>query len=567
MANQVGDILTRVPTRLTIDGTAKKLLETARHRLLITGALFGLAFVVAALRLVDVAILKQAREPRSARIADPQRLAMSRADIVDRNGVQLATSLASPSLYANPKQIANATDVAAKIAGALALPGLDEKDLRQRLVSERRFVLLRRNLTPRQQDAVHRLGIPGVYFQREERRVYPNGALAAHVVGFTDIDGDGWMGIEQAFDEKLRNHHEPVTLSLDIRAQHAVREEVERAMNQFRAVGGAALVMDANSAEIIAMVSLPDFDPNAAGASPEEARFNRLTLGTYEPGSTFKTFTAAMALEYRTANLNSSFDARRPITISSFTIDDYKPQRRVMTLPEVFMLSSNIGSVRIAETVGRERQRDFLARLHLLNAPKFEMLELTAPQIPKPWREISMMTVAFGHGISISPLQLVASTAAIVNGGIYRDPTMIKRDDTWRDAGERVLSAKTSEQMRQLMRLVVERGTAKSADVPGYLVGGKTGTAEKIVGGRYKKDARISSFVGAFPMNTPRFVVYMMLDEPKGNQATHGYATAGWVIAPSIQRIVQRIAALYGVEPVASEIAAAAMPTINVASR
>ena len=548
MASRVGEILTRVPARLTLDGTAKEALETARNRIVVACALFSLAFGIIGLRLFDVTVLKEAQEPRPARVAETARLEMERADIVDRNGVLLATSLASASLYANPKLVIDPADTAAKLARTL--PGLNERELAQRLSSERSFVWVRRNLTPRQQDAVIRLGLAGVYFQREERRVYPHGALTGHVVGFTDVDTRGLMGAEQAFDERLRSGSEPLQLSIDVRAQHVRREEVAAAMKEFSAIGGAALLLDVESGEVHAMVSLPDFDANAPATAPAETRFNRITLGIYEPGSAFKTFTAAMALDYGTGNLGTPYDATRPINISRFRIDDYKPQRRVMNMSEVFMHSSNIGSVRMAEIVGKDRQREFLARVGLLRAPHFELLEVTPPQVPAPWRDVSMMTVSFGHGISVSPLALAASTSAIVNGGIYRAPTIVRRAPGERVQGERVIAQRTSEQMRRLMRLVVDKGTAKSANVAGYLVGGKTGTAEKIEAGRYKKDARISSFVGAFPMNSPKFLVYMMLDEPKGTKATYGYATAGWVVAPSIHRIVHRIAALYGMEPV-----------------
>jgi cell division protein FtsI (penicillin-binding protein 3) len=548
MATRVGDILTSVPGRLTLDGTAKEAIETARNRIAFGGAVFALAFTVIVVRLFDVTVFQEPREAQPPRVAQTQRPEMERADIVDRNGALLATSLVQASLYANPRQVLDPAETAAKLAQTL--PGINERDLVQRLAGERSFVWVRRNLTPRQQDAVIRLGLPGVHFQREERRVYPHGELTGHIVGFTDIDKNGLMGAEQAFDERLKSRNEPVQLSIDIRAQHVLREEVAAAMKEFGAVGGAAMLMDVETGEMHAMVSLPDFDPNVRAEASPENRFNRLTLGTYEPGSAFKTFTAAMTLDYGTGNIGTAYDATRPISISRFRIDDYKPQRRVMNMSEVFMHSSNIGSVRMAESVGRDRQREFLRRVGLLQAPQFELPEIGGPQFPAQWREINMMTISFGHGISVSPLALAASTSAIVNGGIYRAPTILRRTPGERVAGERVISQRTSEQMRRLMRLVVDKGTAKSANVPGYLVGGKTGTAEKIVNGAYKKDARISSFVGAFPMNSPKFLVYMMLDEPKGNKSTYGYATAGWVVAPSIQRIVQRIAALYGIEPV-----------------
>ncbi len=548
MSTRMGDILARVPARLALDGTTKSVLEIARHRLAVTGVLFALGFVVVSLRLVDVTVLKEPHEPRAPRVADTRKLEMERADIVDRNGVLLATSLATASLYANPKLVLDPADAAAKLARTLT--GLDEKEAREKLASDRGFVWIRRNLAPRQQDAVNRLGLPGLYFQREERRVYPHGQLVAHVVGFADIDNRGLMGAEQGFDERLRTSAEPVQLSIDVRAQYILREELAASIAEFRAIGGAALLLDADTAEVHAMVSLPDFDANAPALAAPETRFNRLTLGVYEPGSTFKIFTAAMTLDYGLANVATVFDASRPITISRFTIDDYKPQRRAMTVAEIFMLSSNIGAVRMAELTGRDRQREFLQRAGLLRTPAFELPELGAAQVPNPWREINLMTVAFGHGIAVSPLALSASTAAIVNGGLYRAPTILKRAEGERVAGERVIGARTSETMRKLMRLVVEKGTAKQANVAGYLVGGKTGTADKIVNGQYKKDSRISSFVGAFPMNQPRFVVYVMLDEPKGNKSTYGYATAGWVVAPAVQRIVRRVAALDGLPPV-----------------
>jgi cell division protein FtsI (penicillin-binding protein 3) len=548
MASRVSEILTRVPARLTIDGTAKEAIETARTRIVIACGLLTLAFAVIGARLFDVTVLRETSEPRPPRIAETERPEMERADIVDRNGVLLATSLPTASLHANPRKILNVEETVGKLVQVL--PGLNARDLASRLASDRNFVWIRRNLTPQQQEAVLRLGLPGVYFQGEERRVYPHLSLVGHVVGFTDIDRNGLMGAEQAFDERLKRSSEPLQLSIDIRAQHILREEVVAAMREFNAIGGAALLMDVDTAEVHAMVSLPDFDPNDRSDAAQEKRFNRVTLGTYEPGSAFKTFTAAMTLDFASGNLATPYDATRPIQVGRFTISDYKPQNRVMNLSEVFMHSSNIGTVRMAEAIGRDRQREFLARAGLLRTPRFELLEQGGPIVPNPWREVNMMTISYGHGISVTPLALSASTAAMINGGIYRAPTILLREPDARITGDRVIAPRTSEQMRRLMRLVVEKGTAKSANVPGYLVGGKTGTAEKNVGGQYKKDARISSFVGAFPMNAPKFLIYMMLDEPKGNRSTFGYATAGWVVAPSIQRIVTRIAALYGLPPV-----------------
>jgi cell division protein FtsI (penicillin-binding protein 3) len=547
MATRLGDLVRHLPARMRIEGTAKQSIETARHRLVIAGVLFALAFLVVGLRLVDVTILKEGHEPRVVHLPKSE-LQTERADIVDRNGVLLATSLATGSLYANPKLVLDPADAAAKLARVL--PGLHEKETAAKLGSDRSFVWLRRSLTPKEQYAVNRLGIPGLFFQREERRVYPHGALTSHVVGFTDIDKRGLAGVEQYFDDRLKQSNEPIRLSLDIRIQHLVREELAKAVEEFRAIGGGAMVLDIHTGELLAMVSLPDFDSNAPGQAAPETRFNRNTLGVYEPGSTFKIFNTAMALDYGTTTMSGGYDATKPIQVARFTISDYKGQKRWLSVPEIFMHSSNIGSVRMALDVGRDRQKEFLGRMGFLKTPSIELPEVGGPLVPAPWREISTMTIAFGHGISVTPLQLVSGTAAIVNGGVLRPVTLMRRDEEAAPAGTRMISARTSDQMRRLMRLVVERGTAKSSNVPGYLVGGKTGTAEKIVNGRYKKDARISSFVGAFPMNAPRFVVYAMLDEPKGNKATLGYATAGWVVAPAVGRIVTRMASLYGIAPV-----------------
>jgi len=569
MATRLSDVLRSLPARLRLEGSGKQAIETAHHRLMVGGVLFVVAFAVVGLRVVDVTMLKEGHEPRVTQHNRPTGAERDRADIVDRNGELLATSLSTASLYANPKLILDANDAAAKLAKALP-GGASEKDLARRLASDRSFVWVQRNLSPRQQFAVNRLGIPGLFFQRDERRVYPHGALTAHILGFTDIDNRGLAGIEQSYDDRLRQPENPLQLTIDIRLQHVVRQELAAAVEEFRAIGGAALVLDVATSEVLALVSLPDFDPNAPGTAESDTRFNRITLGTYEPGSTFKIFNTAAALDFGVASLRDGYDASKPIQVSRFSISDYKGQKRWLSVPEIMMYSSNIGSARMGVDLGRERQRQFLSRLGMLKAAQFDLPEVATPLIPNPWRDINVMTVAFGHGISVTPLNVVVGVSAVVNGGILRPATLIKRPEGTPVPGERVLTQRTSEQMRALMRLVVERGSGKSANVPGYAVGGKTGTAEKIVKGRYHRDMRISSFAGAFPMNAPRFVIYAMLDEPKGNKATHGYATAGWVVAPLVGRLVNQIAAIYGVPPVdenAPEFQFRDQTLINVAVR
>ncbi len=421
-----------------------------------------------------------------------------------------------------------------------------------KLSSDRRFVWLKRSLTPREQQQVNSLGIPGVHFLDEWKRIYPQGSLTAHAVGFTDVDDRGIAGVERSFDDVLRGGREPLRLSIDLRVQHVVREELARQIATFGAIGGTGVVLDVDTGETIAMVSLPDFDPNVAGQMDPDSRFNRATLGVYEMGSTFKIFNTAMALDAGTVTMRGGYDATNPIRIARFTISDYHGKGRWLSVPEIFKYSSNIGSVKMAIDVGTEGQRDFLTRLGMLRETTIELPERGRPMIPSPWRPINTMTISFGHGLSISPMHLASGVAAIVNGGIRRPVTLL--ETAVPSPGERVISERTSRDMRRLMRLVVEDGTGSKADSLGYIVGGKTGTAEKVgSGGGYKRKALMSSFVAAFPMHDPRYVVLVMVDEPKGTKETHGYATGGWVAAPAISRIVARAAPLLGVAPVDPE--------------
>jgi cell division protein FtsI (penicillin-binding protein 3) len=531
--------------RVVIDGAAKQALEIGRNRLFVIAAFFALGFTVISGRVVDVMALKGGTAPRSATVAVEQ---PDRAPIRDRNGELLATSLGTASLFADATQVLDATVAARRLKEVL--PEVNEADVRAKLTSERRFIWIYRNLTPRQQYAVNRLGIPGLSFQREARRVYPQGAMAAHVVGFTDVDGKGIAGIERSFDGALAAGTAPIDLSVDMRVQHAVVDELTAAIKDFNAVGGVGLVLDVRSGEVLALASLPDFDPNHPGDVKPEDRFNRATLGVYEMGSTFKTFVIAGALDSGTTTLKGGYDATNPIHIGRFTIEDYHAKRRWLSVPEIYIHSSNIGAAKMALDMGTPQFRAFLHSVGFNEPSPLEVPEIGKPMAPAQWRDVNTMTIAFGHGMAVSPIQLATATAAMINGGILVQPTLIKRTGVEGALGTRVISRETSNDMRKLMRLVVEQGTAKSADVPGYLVGGKTGTAEKTGVGGYKKKSLLSSFIGAFPMNDPRYLVLVMLDEPKGNKQSYGYATGGWVAAPAAGRIVRRIGPMLGVEPV-----------------
>jgi cell division protein FtsI (penicillin-binding protein 3) len=539
------------------EGPARQAVETCRSRLLVAGALFAFIFAVVALRVVDVVLLGgAAAESSIGRVHRVKPPAPSRADITDRNGRLLATTLDSPSLYANPKQIFDAAAATRKLLEAL--PGLSGPQIYAKLTSDKSFVWIKRHLTPREQYEVNQLGIPGLEFEHEDRRVYPDGNLTAHVVGYAGIDNAGFAGIERGLDDMLRGRRDPLQLSIDLRLQYVLHAELQRVIDDFTAKAGGGLIMDVNTGEILAMVSLPDFDPNHPGAadpdrpdiSAADRMFNRVTLGDYELGSVFKVLTVAMALDYGTASMTSSYDASRPLHIGRFTIGDYHGKHRVLSLPEVLMYSSNIGAARMAMDVGAQRQRDFLARVGLLKPPTIEIAEVATPHYPAKWREVNVMTIAFGHGISVTPIGFATAAAALVNGGVLHQATLLKLPPGYAPQGRQVLSAKTSERMRKLLRLVVEHGTGTMAAAPGYIVGGKTGTADKVQGKHYAERKLLSSFLGVFPMNDPKYLLFTMVDEPHPNKQSHGYATAGWTVAPATSRIVQRIAPLLGVQPV-----------------
>ena len=531
-----------------LDGATKRALETGRARLLVGAALFALAFAAICGRLVDVTMLEDGIDPRTAEQPGLSAPVAERADIVDRNGVVLATSLATGSLFANPRQITNVDEAAKELAATI--PDLSVAELKAKLGADKSFVWLQRDMTPQQQFAVNRLGIMGLYFQADERRVYPMGSLTSHVVGFTDVDAKGLAGIERSFDDVLAGGRHPVQLSLDVRVQQIMREELQRGIDDFNGIGGAGIVLDAQTGEILSLVSLPDFDPNLAATAGPDQRFNRATLGVYEMGSTFKTLNTAMALDSGKIKMTDTFDAAHNIQIGRFTIHDFEHMNRALSVPEVFMYSSNIGAARMAMVVGIDIQKAFMAKFGMLRPVSLELPELGKPQYPADWRPINSMTIAFGQGIAVSAVHVVSAVAAMVNGGLIRPATLIKRSPEEVSDGQRVISSNTSDKMRELLRLVVQAGTGKSADAPGYLVGGKTGTAQKQKGRGYEANARLASFVGAFPMSTPRYVVFVMVDEPKPNAHSYGFATGGWVAAPVVSRIVQRMAPMVGLPPI-----------------
>jgi cell division protein FtsI (penicillin-binding protein 3) len=526
-----------------------------RIRLIVCG--FALCFAAITLRFGQLSLWQPGVEHDQARLEIAEKIA--RPDIVDRNGAVLATDISIPSLYADPRKILD-TDEAVELLTA-TMPEIEARELRQKLSQKRAFVWLKRQIAPRQKELVHNLGIPGIGFRNERLRVYPMGRLAAHVLGFVDVDSRGLAGIEKYLDgkgalykaslaEPGKSTAMPAVLSIDTRVQHAVMDEIAKAMETFKAQAGAGIVLDARSGEVVAAVSLPDFNPNHPKEAQDKTRLNRFSGGVFELGSSVKTVTFAMALDEGATDLSQSYDCRTPLAAGGSRIDDYHATRRILTVPEVFTHSSNIGTAKMALDVGIEGHQAFLKKIGFFDRLRTELPEAAEPLHPRRWGRVSTMTAAFGHGISIQPLQLAAAVAALVNGGMLVEPTFFKRDREAATAvSRRVISEKTSESMRYLMRLNVAEGTATKANAPGYRVGGKTGSAEKVVDGRYSRDHRLTTFVGAFPMDDPRYVLLVMLDEPQPTKETYGFATAGWNAVPTAGKIVERVGALLGVEP------------------
>jgi cell division protein FtsI (penicillin-binding protein 3) len=550
--------------RVTVpDLQRRAALELTRSRLVIATGGFCLLFGAVTAKLAGATILFPMR-PSKAQIAPlvppdpgpepdkPEVLNMPhvRATITDRNGEILAISLPTAALFANPREMIDPAEAAHRLKSVL--PRLDEDLARARLTSGKQFVYLERQITPPEEIAINDLGIPGIYFQPGEKRRYPLGRVAAQVLGGVDVDSHGVAGVERYFEKRLRNQTDPLRLSIDVRVQAVMREELDKAKTEFQAIGACGIVMDVRTGEVLAMVSLPDYDANEFGSTPPDDRFNRAVTGMYEPGSTFKLQTAAMALDDGTAHIWDQFDAAHPIHIGRFTITDYKGKNRFLYLPEVLAYSSNLGAARLALTAGAERQRAWLRTLGMFSRVGVQLPEAGLPIIPPAsnWKDPTVMTVGFGHGIAISPLHVVRGTAVLTNGGHMLAPTVLAVDPAEPPPpGPAVMAPSTSNVIRKLMRLVVTNGYGKAADVEGYFVGGKTGTAEKVGAHGYKKHTNISAFMSVFPMNAPRYAVYFMLDEPHGDASTGGYSTAGKVSAPGAGRVIARIAPMLGLFP------------------
>ncbi len=480
--------------------------------------------------------------------------AVSRPDTVDRNGLMLASDIRMYWAFADPAQILDLDETMEKLS--TVLKGKDLDGLRERLKGPGRFAWVKRGLTPEDARAMHNLGLPGLYLIEEPQRAYPAGATAVHVLGHTSVDNEGLAGIEKFIDTGPRaikraqksGERPRLQLSLDLRLQYALYEELGRAMARYRAKAAGGIVLDVTSGEVLALAGLPDYDPNRREESLKKGLHNRFYYDAYELGSVFKTMTVAMALDEDIAGLRDRIDVRTPLRIGRFTLRDKHARTATMTPEEIFTHSSNTGAARLALSAGAERQKAFLAKMGLLQPVETELGPTARPLFPEEWREANTMTVAYGHGISAPPFAFAVAAAALVNGGYRIEPTFLPRSRAeGRARAVKVLRPDTSAAMRRFFRANVEHGTGRRADVPGYRVGGKTGTAQKPAPGGYSSEV-MSSFVAAFPMDDPQYLVFIVLDEPKSAKRGQG-AEAAYNAAPTAGALIARIGPMLGIVP------------------
>jgi cell division protein FtsI (penicillin-binding protein 3) len=534
------------PERLRLVGQRRQILSTMHQRLMLGMLLYAGIVALIVLRIVYLATFGD----HAGRQPGVSALVPQRGDIVDRDGYPLARTIDAWSIGLHPgKVIGDKLELARRLAELM--PEKDEAAYFAMLRSGKNFYYLQRRAPPALVEGVNAIGEPGIALEREPDRLYPQTSLAAHVVGYTDIDGRGVAGIERAFDDRLSNpvtRAEPIQLSISSRIQQALEHELLSAMTTYSAIGAAGIVMDIHTGEILAMTSLPQLNPNAAGQGTAEARFNRATLGVYELGSTFKPFTVAMAMDTGAVeSMGQMYNCPRGLPVGRFTITDTHPFGGPCSVADIMKESSNIGTAQIAAQVGAARQRAFLQKMGFLSPVAVELKERGRTLSPgNNWSELATMTVGYGHGIAVTPLHLASGYATLFNGGMYRPATLLKaRSDRPVAQGRRVFTADTSYKMRALLRLVVTHGTGRKADAPGYRIGGKTGSAEKY----HNRSLLVTTFAGVFPMDDPRYVIVVMLDEPKGTVETHGFRTAGWNVAPVVGKTVSRIAPMLGITP------------------
>jgi cell division protein FtsI (penicillin-binding protein 3) len=538
------------PERLRLVGQRRQMLAVMHQRLMFGMLVYSGIVALIALRILYLAAFGD----HAGRKQELTSLVPDRGDIVDRDGEPLARTIDAWTIAVHPtKIIGDKLDIARRLA--VLMPERTVAQYFALLRSGKPFFYLRRRAPPGLVEAVNAIGEPGLAIQREPDRLYPQTSLAAHVLGYTDIDGHGVAGMERAFDGYLSDpdtRGTPLALSIDSRVQQALEHELSDAMAAFSAIGAAGVIMDVHTGEVLAMTSLPEVNPNLPGAAPPDARFNRATQGVYELGSTFKPFTVAMAMDSGVIkSFGQQYNCPNVLPAYGHLVHDTHPFGRICTVAEIMEESSNIGTAQIADHLGTARQKFWLAKMGFTGPVPIELKERGRALTPGArWGPFETMTVGFGQGIAVAPLQLAMGYQTLFNGGVYHTPTMLKIGPSHPlGPGKRVFTEDTSYRMRALLRLVVMKGTGRKADAPGYRVGGKTGTAQKLINGRYSQTINITSFAGVFPMDDPRYVIVVMLDEPKATPETYGFTTAGWNVAPVVSRTISRIAPMLGVQP------------------
>jgi cell division protein FtsI (penicillin-binding protein 3) len=558
------DAIERENLRIRHEQMRDKARSRAEGRLLVMAVMFFCAFGVIGARMGTLAA-SEPEEPRAQ--ATGASIIASRADIVDRQGRILATNMETFSLYAHPHQMVDPNRTAAELAKIF--PELDEERLRKDFTGPRKFMWVRKKLSPEQKQKVHDIGEPGLLFGPREMRLYPNGALASHVLGGASFGREGvhsaevigTAGIEKFFDEELRDparEGAPLELSLDLTIQAATERVLLGGMKLMNAKGAASVLMDVYTGEVIAIASLPDFDPNdrprplTQGEAADSPLFNRAVQGVYELGSTFKIFASAQALELGLVNPNTVIDTSPPMRVNNHPIREFNNKNYgALSVSDIIVKSSNRGTGKLALQIGKARQQEFLKSLGFFEPVPFEMIEAKGgqPLLPPRWADISTVTVSYGHGISTTPLHLAAGYAALANGGYYVQPTLLKQDGP--RLGPRVVSERTAAQSVEMLRKVVTEGTASFGEVPGYSVAGKTGTADKprANGRGYYDDKVINTFASVFPSNNPKYVLIVTLDEPVETSGTKPRRTAGWTAVPVAAEMIRRVAPLLGLRP------------------
>ncbi|MBL4871614.1 MAG: penicillin-binding protein 2 [Robiginitomaculum sp.] len=547
---------------LSVQDIEHKSIRQARVRIIMGLGIFTLFLFLLIVRLVEVSVFKS---PIVFTVMKSNQI-KPRADIEDRNGALLATTLETYSVFADPRKV---WDIEASTEAIISvLPDLDAAIVEERLSSEKSFVWIQRNLTPTERQSVFALGLPELSFQIEPRRIYPRGKLAAHLLGFTDIDMNGVAGVEQALDARLSEKGAAkVRLSIDMGVQFSLGEELQFGMDKYQAKTASGVVLNIKTGEILAMTSLPDFDPNKPGTASPQSLHNHASVSVYELGSTFKPITMALAHESGVIKDGETLPVQNKLVIRKKSIQDDHPSYVPLDIWDVLAKSSNRGSAILALRAGGDKQQDLLRRLGLFARVPIELKESAAPLLPREWQDITTATVSYGHGISVTPLALATAIGALLNGGIYVPPTVLKRDAGTGAIGRRAVSKQTSEFLVDMMRYVVTNGTGKNARVSGYEVMGKTGTAEKLVDGQYDKTRLVTSFVAAFPYHDPTYLVLIVYDEPNAADDTYGRASAGWNAARTAGAVVERIAPVLGVKrtatPSAQKLASRALYFTN----